>query len=256
MSKRAKDKGLIRAAFGNLMSGMGRSLQRVRRSQHALEVEVEQLRKRIEFVREEVLFELRYSGSESGAPGSTPTTEPRVISKEKVSQAKADGLRINIGCGHKPMPDMVNIDARELPGVDIVSPVSCLPLEEDSVEEIYSAHLLEHFPQEELQRKLLPYWRGLIRPGGTFRAVVPDWQTMIERYMDGSYPYENLRLVTFGAQDYEGDFHFNMYTAESLKELLAETGFVDVEVLAIARENGACFEMELSATRPAAARVG
>ena len=41
--------------------------------------------------------------------------------------------------------------------------------------EIYSAHLLEHFPEEELSRELLPYWYSLLRPGAGSR---PSFQTL------------------------------------------------------------------------------
>ena len=62
--------------------------------------------------------------------------------------------------------DYVNIDMRELPGVDVVAPIDQLPFDDGTVAEIHSAHVLEHFPQEDLQRRLLPYWRDKLRPGG------------------------------------------------------------------------------------------
>ena len=45
---------------------------------------------------------------------------------------------------------------RDLPGVDVVAKAGDLPFEPGSVDEIYSAHLLEHFPQEAMRRRLLP----------------------------------------------------------------------------------------------------
>ena len=78
-----------------------------------------------------------------------------------------------------PRDGYINIDKRELPNVDIVSDVGDLGFEPGSILEICSSHVLEHFPQEELRRRLLPYWLTLLAQGGTFRAVVPDGEAML-----------------------------------------------------------------------------
>jgi hypothetical protein len=91
---------------------------------------------------------------------------------------------------------------------------------------------------------------SLIRPGGSFRAVLPDAGAMLSGFADGSVRYEDLREVLFGGQEYEGDFHFNMYTTETLSRILSDAGLVEVKVEAEGRPNGACLEMQLSARRP------
>lgn len=215
----------------------------------ALSGSVTYLLNRVEFVRKELLFEMRY-GAHSPTGESRPETEKRVVEKEKFDRAKAAGeLKLNLGCGHIPLDGYLNVDRRALPGVDIVAEIDDLPVAEGEVDEVHSAHLLEHFPQEQLRRELLPYWRGLIRAGGTFRAVVPDAQAMIHHYEAGTYPYDELREVIYGGQDYDGDFHFNMFTPQSLSTLLAEAGFEDVNVLESGRRNGACYEFEIVARR-------
>lgn len=82
------------------------------------------------------------------------------------------------------------------------------------------------------------------------RIVCPNWSAMIERLNDGRMSLEEFRLLTFGAQDYEGDDHFAMYTPETLSEILRTVGFVDIEILALDRMNGICPEMEIVARRP------
>lgn len=204
---------------------------------------------RIEFVRREVLFEMNHGGA---APTDTaPDIAKRVVAPEKVAAAKAAGaLRLNLGCGHIPLPGHINVDMRELPGIDVVAEAGDLPFEPGSVDEIASAHLLEHFPQETLRRRLLPYWHRLLRPGGGFRAVTPDAAAMLAAASKGEYPFEDFREVVFGAQDYAGDYHYNLFTPDSLRELLEETGFDRVEVPASGRRNGKCFEFEITARRP------
>lgn len=204
------------------------------------------LEQRLEFVRREILFESRYGGESRGMAAQPP---PQIVAPEKLSAG--DDIRLNLGCGHIPVEGFLNVDGRPLDGVDIVAEVGNLPFEPGTVGTIRSAHLLEHFPVEELRRRLLPYWFELLRPGGTLIAIVPDAETMLAEHAAGRMTFEELRLVTFGDQEYDGDFHFNMFSKASLTELLASAGFTDVRVVEEGRRNGVCYEMEFSAQRSA-----
>lgn len=109
-----------------------------------------ELWERLEFVRKELMFEFRYSGGGASPAASEPLVA-RIIDEQRVDEvAEAHGLRLNLGCGHLPMGDYVNVDMRELPGVEVVAAIDDLPFEDGSVAEIHSAHVLEHFPEEEL----------------------------------------------------------------------------------------------------------
>lgn len=163
--------------------------------------------------------------------------------------ARRTALKLNLGCGHLPLDDYINIDLRALPGVDVVADAEHLPFDPGEVHEIRSSHMLEHFPQEQLRRVLLPHYFQLLKPGGKLVSVVPDAEAMIREYSNGSYPYGDLREVLYGSQDYDGDFHFNMFTPTALAELLSEAGFRDIDVLERARRNGRCFEFEITATK-------
>jgi predicted SAM-dependent methyltransferase len=201
---------------------------------------------RIEFVRRELMFEMRY-GARAHSQSEQPTSPPRILSTDKVEASRKAGLRLNLGCGHLPLGDYVNVDRRELPHVDIVADVGDLPFGPGEVDEIYSTHVLEHFPQEQLRRELLPYWRSLLKPTGIFRAVVPDADFMMREYAKDAYAYDHLREVFFGAQDYDGDFHYNMFAPEQLSGLLSEAGFERVQFETRGRRNGLCFEMAVMA---------
>jgi hypothetical protein len=201
---------------------------------------------RIEFIRREILFEMSYGGA-SGNDSASRKRPTRVVNPDKLAEAQANGLRINLGCGHIPLDDYINVDQRDLPGVDVVSDVANLPIEPSTAREVFSSHLIEHFPQEMLRRRLLPYWKSLLAPGGTFRAIVPDGEAMLRGIGQGTYPFEDFREVLFGSQDYDGDFHFNMLTPASLTALMEEAGFIDISVPIQGRPNGKCFEFEIRA---------
>ena len=199
---------------------------------------------RVETVRAEMMHELRY-----GQPRESDEIDVEIVNP--AAAESADALRLNLGCGHIPLDGFVNVDMRKLPGVDVVAPLDALPFDAETVDEIFSAHVLEHFPQEALERRFLPYWYSVLAPGGVFRSVVPDVDAMIDQYREGTITFENLRQVVYGGQEYEGDFHHTAFTPESLSELLVKAGFVDVELVERGRENGACLEFELTARRPA-----
>ena len=69
-------------------------------------------------------------------------------------------------------------------------------------------------------------------------AITPDAAAMIEETAAGRMPFDDLQRVTFGDQEYDGDFHFAMFTPESFADILAEAGFADVEIVERGRRNG------------------
>jgi predicted SAM-dependent methyltransferase len=214
---------------------------------------------RIEFVRREILYEFYHGRQMNGAAAQslagTLVAEPIVKSPEKIETARERGLALNVGCGHIALDGFINVDRRDLPGVDVVAEADALPFQPATVAHIHSAHLLEHFPEEALKRTLLPHWKDLLGPGGRLTAVVPDGKAMLAHYAEGTYPFSEFREVLFGAQDYVGDYHYNLLTPESLTELLREAGFDRVRINAEGRRNGSCYEFEIegysnATTRP------
>jgi predicted SAM-dependent methyltransferase len=231
-----------------LFEGLGELENRLSRGER-------ELRGRVEFVRDEVMFELRRAlqldspAVQGGATGRREV-EAKLITPGALSRRP---LRLNLGCGHLPHEGYVNVDGRELPGVDLVADVAALPLAAGEVDEIFASHLVEHFSRRYLQDLLLPYWYSLLSPGGVLRLILPDAQGMLKAYAEGEMSFDDLVLVTFGKQDYDGDFHYSMYTPEAMKEVLQAVRFDSIEVVATNRSNGLCREMELRAVRGEAA---
>lgn len=210
-----------------------------------------EIEQRLEVARREVLFELRYGRDDGWRPA--PLVEHKILDQEKVESMRG-ALRLNVGSGSLAVEGYVNVDGRAINGVDVVAEVGDLPFDDGTVEEVRSAHVLEHFPKEELRRRVLPHWVAKLRPGGTFRAIVPDAVSMMDAWSEGTLTFEDLREVTFGGQDYEGDFHFTMFSVDSLTALLEGAGLVDVRVVEAGRRNGLCLEMELVAFAPEGGR--
>ena len=205
---------------------------------------VQSVQRRNEFIRKEIILEVRYA---KGGEAVDRAASFGVVNAEKLKAMKND-LRLNLGAGHIALPGYLNVDSRPLDHIDIVAEVRELPFEPGQLSEIFSAHFLEHFPREELRRVLLPYWVSLLKEGGLFVAVVPDIDTMITEYVAGRMTFAEFSGVTFGGQEYDGDFHYSCFSQESLAGMLEEAGLTAVKVREFARRNGTCYEMEIEGT--------
>lgn len=240
------------AAAEEARRDVARLADELRHGQTQLDGTLGAVRDRMEFIRQELMYEMRYGASGPGG-AAAPAVEPRIIARDRVT---GDDLRLNLGCGHIPLAGFVNVDSRELDHVDVVADVHNLPFPAGSLARIHSAHLLEHFPLEELRRSLVPYWISLLRPGGLLTAIVPDSETMISEFSAGRISFEELRLVTYGQQEYDKDFHFNMFSQASICELFEQAGLQDVRMVASGRRNGVSYEMEVEGRRPDVTHTG
>lgn len=205
---------------------------------------------RLEFVRREILYELqarvlRFESVEN----NSSRFKAKIVSPEKIQDQIANGLLLNIGCGHIPLDGYINVDRRDLPGVDIVADATNIPVAPGSVTEIIASHLVEHFSLRTLEDVVLPYWSSLLAPHGRLILVAPDGNAMLEAVSDGSMPFEEFREVLFGGQEYEGDFHLNLVTIETVTSSLKRCGFDTVTVDYKSRRNGLCYEFRVTAKR-------
>lgn len=205
--------------------------------------------------RQEVFYEIDSRSRQNGClnrdrePGWA-AVNPIVKSTAKAKIERFGGkIRLNLGSGPREIDEYLSVDARELPGVDVVADVASLPYKEGTVDEIFSAHLIEHFTTAVMERELLPYWYSLLKSGGVFRVVFPDMDGIIQAYTKNEMSFEALAEVIMGGQDYQLDYHYAVYSPERVAEMLKRTGFRNVKIVARNRENGGCREAEVTAQK-------
>lgn len=137
-------------------------------------------------------------------------------------------------------PGIVNMDIRKLEYSD------------ESVDEIYCSHTLEHIGLREVI-PTLKEWHRVLKPGGKVTINVPDmeWAAGVllslsglgfyekDEWPDGQISFKDSKLfdtpemlmeVIYGNQDHEGEFHKSGYTAETLKNYLVTAGFGSVDI--------------------------
>jgi hypothetical protein len=231
------ERALLRGALAGVMDAIGPVTGRL----DAAET-------RAEFIRDELFAEVQRLAVTPRLLSSESRQAATGLSEEGPAWTPPPGpVRLNLGCGPIAVEGYVNVDSRPLPTVDLVADVCSLPVKDGSVEEVRAAHLLEHFTDTEIREVVLPEWSRVLERGGQLTIIAPDSDAMARAYAAGAMPFEDLKLVTFGGREYEGNAHFTMFSPESIVPLLEMAGFTGVDVAAAARPNGACLEFEVHA---------
>lgn len=142
-------------------------------------------------------------------------------------------INLNLGCWHRNIPGFVNIDLCDMPHIHHKTSIDKLPMFEDgTVDLIYSSHSLEYFDRVEVQA-VLGEWRRVLKPGGTLRLAVPDFENLVKVY-GKTGTLKNIVGPLYGRMEIETDtgpqmlYHKTVYDFASLSDLLTGCGFKDV----------------------------
>lgn len=84
-------------------------------------------------------------------------------------------IKLDIGCGKEKKEGYVGIDIDPESQADIIASALDLPFENESVDEIISSHLVEHFSPEEAQKFFSEIYRVLKQGGGAEIKIDKDW---------------------------------------------------------------------------------
>lgn len=183
-------------------------------------------------------------------------------------------LRINIGCGRSPTNGWLNFDnslaikLSKYPSITFIlkalnllneeqikniewnrknkisfaNASKKLPFKNDSVDVIYSSHMLEHLSRSEA-RNFISEARRSLANGGILRISVPDLRKLVDRYVENSNAdafidatlladvklnsiKDKLKLLIIGFRHHQW-----MYDEKSLSNLLLDCGFTQIFVL-------------------------
>jgi hypothetical protein len=132
---------------------------------------------------------------------------------------------------------------RQVTRLDVSKP---FPFPDESVEAIYSSHLLEHLPPIVARNCLGESFR-VLGPSGVIRVGVPDLDLYVEQY-DPTDPDTFVFRVFEAEHARDKNKHQWMYNETSLREVLRQAGFLE----SVRREagKGDCPDLELLDNRP------
>lgn len=140
-------------------------------------------------------------------------------------------MKLHLGCGGKYLEGYVNIDfpptEKTIAKVkaDIYADIRELEYPENSIDEIRSHHLFEHFKRAEAL-KLLLKWRRWLKIRGKLVIETPDffWCSFIYLFMPFRFKMAIGRHL-FGSQEDDWANHLDFWHKGKFKKVLTKLGF-------------------------------
>jgi hypothetical protein len=169
-------------------------------------------------------------------------------------------VKLNIGAGGTKRPGFVSVDVRPDSGADIISTAWDLAgIADQTVEEIYSRHMLEHLDPDDARRALVK-WLNVLKPGGVLNVIVPDLEFHARQLLgtatssvvsdQESHAFAGFygwRDVSRGGN--KEDTHRWGYTARTLTLELKQAGFGDIARVTIGTDSEP-WHLNVRAVRP------
>ena len=150
---------------------------------------------------------------------------------------KLDLVQLNIGSGSDDQkPGWITVD---LNGAYITYDLrKKFPLQNSSVQKIYSSHFFEHLPYDDMRKVLKECYR-VLKKSGEIYIVVPNGKLYINAYLNKTNYFDGREneIYTRGFTDtgsfidqvnyiaYLGGEHMYLYDEENLVNILRQTGF-------------------------------
>jgi len=106
-------------------------------------------------------------------------------------------IKINIGAGNNHLKTFINIDINPDKKPDIVADCRDLPFKDNSVDEIYCGHLLEHLTIENFNNTIKEMHR-VLKAGGKITITIPDLVRAIDGYKKHKIEWALIQLICFG----------------------------------------------------------
>jgi SAM-dependent methyltransferase len=149
--------------------------------------------------------------------------------------------RLNLGSGPQPYAGYLSVDFDKKNNPDIqVDLTKHLPFDDDSVDEMFASHVLEHFPLWQIQ-DLLQDWCRALRPLGVLWGFVPDGPAVAREYLRAVEETDREREMVYVANfnggwtnnKYigQGQVHYAVYSPNLLRDTLYRGGFSRVEIV-------------------------
>lgn len=158
------------------------------------------------------------------------------MSKGPVSPASppkgaAQPLRLHIG-GEQVKEGWKILNIQPKPGVDFIGDCTDLSQFPDrSVDEIYASHVYEHLDYASQFPRALGEAHRVLKPGGLFRAGVPDLEALARLVIDPVLPLKDrwdVQRMIFGGQIDAHDYHKIGLTFDFFRGMLEFHGFKNI----------------------------
>lgn len=105
--------------------------------------------------------------------------------------------KLEIGGGLKPRKGYLQMDAKKLPGIDVVGDAKKLPFKNGELDEIYGHWVLEHFAYRDIV-PILREWKRALKPGGLVHMITNNGMAHLVAFNDKVIDIHELNRMIFG----------------------------------------------------------
>lgn len=147
-------------------------------------------------------------------------------------------MKLNLGSGKRPMADYINIDAVKHTPETVVADILHLNYPDNSVERIFSEHVIEHLDKPELEIFFSECRRMLVN-SGELELIAPDFVKTIHKYVNKEMFGPNCPIVVdinfldgllYQGQEHLYDYHKQGIYKEKFERLCAKYNFEIIRI--------------------------
>lgn len=179
---------------------------------------------------------------------SSTHRELALLRLQRYLSPKKEPIRLHLGCGNNRKEGYINVD-KYVSNADANMDIFNLQFPDDTVDEIFTEHMLEHLGKYEVPLALKE-WARVLKPDGKLVMNLPNLEWCLREWL--SKPEEERwgwQLDTiFGLQNHPGEFHKTGFTAPRLRQLLSAAGFRSITIKDHWSHGQSCFWVEASKT--------
>jgi len=146
-------------------------------------------------------------------------------------------MKINVGCGNRPIAGFMNVDIRPTDAADLVADCSDVLgfVQKGSASAIFGYAFLEHLTDSKAVGFVGSCYQALGACGRLVLAGIPNFKHVAALYLGGMMPLQNVFLATHGlAKKHmrysDQQLHKALYDATKLRNLMEIQPWFKVEV--------------------------
>lgn len=158
--------------------------------------------------------------------------------------------KLNLGGGNSKRDGYANLDIYLFDHVDLVYDIEKrLPFENDTIDEIYCSHALEHCSMEAVPL-MLKDWCRVLKRNGVAQIIVPEINACMKNFLETSETNPTkwswkIEYILGGQHTQVGQqLHKSAFTVDRLRSLMEVNGFMVDSIRIINNGRNDCIHLD------------